>query len=67
MSDRTPQDYAIEFGGYLALAVDYYFSVNAACPRSATEHQIEIAEARRGVLSAAYEFRKRAKRAKETQ
>ena len=51
--DRTPKDYAIEFGGYLAKAADNYLMSPFDPDRA------------RALRSAVYEFRKRADRAKE--
>jgi hypothetical protein len=55
-SERTPKDYAIEFGEYLAKAADRYLSaVNAW-------EDYDEGDARRSLESAIYEFRKRAAR-----
>ena len=51
--DRTPKDYAIEFGGYLAKAADEFL-----------KHPKDW-EYARALRLAVYEFRKRAERAKE--
>ena len=53
ITDRTPKDYAIEFGGYLAKAADEFL----AHPKDW--------EYERALRIAVYEFRKRADRAKE--
>lgn len=65
-------DKAVEFGGYLATAVDTYLSAvdafGLACETDPHEvHQgLEdaITDCRRSMVSAVYEFRKRAERAK---
>lgn len=51
--DRTPKDYAIEFGGYMAKAADEFL-----------KHPQDW-EYGRALRLAVYEFRKRAERAKE--
>ena len=60
--DRTPEDYAIEFGEYLAQSAERLI---AEINRSQRDGDNEIdGDIWREVLSAAYEFRKRADRAK---
>jgi hypothetical protein len=58
---RTPKDYAIEFGGYLAQAARRYMdSVNREV---IPEGDTECTDAWRGLGSAIHEFEKRARRA----
>lgn len=62
MIERTPKDYAIEFGEYLAQAAERFIMAEMNCTA-----QSEIdPEYWSDLECAIYEFRKRAKRAKET-
>lgn len=71
MSDKTsirsPQDYAIEFGEYMASAAERYMAaVNTNLPPEAIlKDQAAVTDAWVSLSSAVYEFRKRAARAKE--
>lgn len=61
MVERTPKDFAIEFGEYMAQAADNYL---AASDSPETEDDNAKHEAWIALRSAVYEFRKRADRAK---
>jgi len=60
MKQRTPKDYAIEFGGYLAKAARRY--MDAVNREVIPEGDEECNEAWRGLKSAIYEFEKRVQR-----
>lgn len=55
---RTPKDFAIEFGEYLAVAAEFYLEASTMF-RSDSDLQND---AYRNLKSAIYEFRKRARR-----
>lgn len=64
---RTPKDYAIEFGEYLAKAAVFYMDTrnlaDSANERGAEFDYDRLTDAFRALHSAVYEFRKRAERA----
>ncbi len=67
--ERTPKDYAIEFGEYLAKAVEHYFKERNRYDAAEDEEEYDtdaLNDAWRGVHSALGEFRKRAIRATAT-
>ena len=78
VSERTPQDYAIEHGEYLAKAVEHYQRIKNAFAEfmetadwDRDEEFIEqlrsdLSEAWHGMSGAIYEFRKRAERARKS-
>jgi hypothetical protein len=57
---RTPQDYAIEFGCYLAIAAEAFM---AEQNRAAAAGETPSSEFWTGLQDAIYQFRKRADRA----
>lgn len=61
-ADRSPKDYAIEFGEYLAKAAER-FQDTIQCVLKGDYDQDELTERWRALDSAIYEFRKRALRA----
>lgn len=60
---RSPKDYAIEFGGYLATAAAAYMDFIGRT-QTVVDPGDEYADHQRALNSAIYEFRKRAERAK---
>jgi hypothetical protein len=62
VSVRTPKDFALEFGEYMAKAADNYLFASDE-PRTEDDYNAKN-EAYTALRSAVYEFRKRADRAK---
>ena len=58
VTERSPADYAIEFGGYLADAAEWYLKRPTETDARSAD---EVEDVDRGLRSAIYEFRKRAK------
>lgn len=58
---RTPTDYAIEFGEYLAQSAESLLALHAADPMELTED--DWTDTLKGLRSSIYEFRKRAVKA----
>lgn len=63
--ERTDKDYAIEFGGYLANAAERFMQHHNEKVYPTAENADVGVELWRGLKSAIYEFRKRAKKAGE--
>jgi hypothetical protein len=63
-TDRSPKDYAIEFGNYLASAAEHYMQAVNAYEAGGKANDIDgLTDAWRALESAIHEFRKRAIRA----